>query len=279
MIPHPQSKDGPLLAHPSYPRATRCAAVVTVAVGVSALAGWAFNLPLLKSMLPGVVEMKANTAVGLVLAGCVLFILGKRPSLPFQRLAQTLALAVAALGFATLGEFVFGWQLSIDDLLFRDTGGAYTIAGGRMAPLSAVAFASIGLALAVLPRPALRPLVWPAAVAVTAIGAVYFLGYVWNASELVTDRWQSPVAVNTAFGFILLGAGTLLASRAPERRRAAGRAMVRASVETKVLAGFIGALVLLFGAGGWRLYLPRQCRIRGLRAMGYPHPGGARHFG
>jgi hypothetical protein len=58
----------------------RLVAVLTSALGVIVLAGWAFDLPLLKSVLPGVVEMKANTAVGLVLAGCALFILGDRPS-------------------------------------------------------------------------------------------------------------------------------------------------------------------------------------------------------
>ena len=62
----------------------RLAAVLTAALGVSVLAGWAFGLPLLKSVLPGEVEMKANTAVGLALAGCALFILGDSPSPPLQ---------------------------------------------------------------------------------------------------------------------------------------------------------------------------------------------------
>jgi signal transduction histidine kinase/CheY-like chemotaxis protein len=232
-------------------RPVRLAAVLTAALGMTVLAGWAFGLPLLKSVLPGAVEMKANTAVGLVLAGCALYILDDRRSPPLRHLAQACALAIGALGLATLGEYLFGWQLGIDELLFRDTADAYNNFRGRMSPYSALAFACIGLALAVLPQPRLRGLVWPAAVAVTAIGAVSLLGYLWNASELVTDRWLPPVAVHTAFGFILLGAGTLLANRTPERRRAAGPAMVRAPVETRVLAGFIGALALLFVSSGF----------------------------
>ncbi len=40
--------------------------------------------------------------------------------------AQTAAvnartLAFAALGLVTFGKYVFGWQLGIDELLFRDT--------------------------------------------------------------------------------------------------------------------------------------------------------------
>jgi hypothetical protein len=89
-------KEGALLVHPGHQHPTRNAsimvsplvrlvAVLTAALGVIVLAGWAFGLPFLKSVLPGAVEMKADTAVGLVLAGCALYILGDRPSPPRQR--------------------------------------------------------------------------------------------------------------------------------------------------------------------------------------------------
>jgi signal transduction histidine kinase/HPt (histidine-containing phosphotransfer) domain-containing protein/ActR/RegA family two-component response regulator len=229
----------------------RLAAVLTAAAGIIVLAGWVFDLPLLKSVLLGAVEMKANTAVGLVLAGCALFILADRPSPRLQRLAQALALVVGALGLATLAEYLLGWQLGIDELLFRDTASSYNVFRGRMSPYSAVAFAAIGLALAALPRPGLRPLTLSAALVMTVVGALSLLGYLWNASELVTDVLLPPVALNTAVAFILLGAGTLLANRTPARQRAAGRSTVRVTVETKVLAGFIGAIALLYVAGGF----------------------------
>jgi hypothetical protein len=78
------------------------AAVVTTALGVIVLAGWAFGLPFLKSVLPGAVEMKANTAVGLVLTGSALLILGSRPSPQLQRLAQALALATCSASSAAI---------------------------------------------------------------------------------------------------------------------------------------------------------------------------------
>src|ERR1019366_5604479 len=115
----------------------RLAAVIAAVLGLIALAVWAFDVHLLKSVLPGAVEMKANTALGLVLAGCALFILEHRPSSALQRVAQTLALAVAALGLATLCQYVFGWQLGIDELLFRDTPGRYNLIPGRMSLFTA----------------------------------------------------------------------------------------------------------------------------------------------
>jgi hypothetical protein len=135
-----------------------------------------------------------------------------------------------------------------------------------MSPYSAVAFASIGLALAVLPRPSLRPLAWSAATVMIAIGAVSFLGYLWNASELVTDRLLPPVAVNTAVAFVLLGAGTLLATRRPVTQQPR-RLVALSAVEFKILAGFIGAI-----------YLSGSRRIRRLLAVGHPYPAGARRL-
>lgn len=229
----------------------RLAAAITAVLGLVVLAGWTFDVPLLKSVLPGAVEMKANTAVGLMLSACALFILCGRPSLPMQRLAQAMALSVAALGIATLSQYVFGWQLGIDEFLFRDTANAHNTFRGRMSPYTGVGFALIGTGLAAWPRPALRPVIAPAAVAVTAIGAVTLLGYLWNASELITEVWLPPVAVHTAFAFLLLGAGMKRANRMREWLRAAQLPMVRGSIETRILAGFISALVLLFLASGY----------------------------
>lgn len=222
------------------------AAMLSAVIGLAGFAGWMLDIPLLKSLLPGAVEMKVNTAVGLVLAAGGLFILGGRPSRSQQRLAQTLGLAVLALGLATLSQYLFGWQLGIDELLFRDTTDAYNAIRGRMSPYSAVAFAFIGLALAALPRRSLHLLVRLASIIVIAIGAISFLGYLWNASELVTDRWLPPVAANTAFVFILLGVGLFRSSWESKQQRT-----IWTSVEFKVLAGFISTFVLLILMGGY----------------------------
>jgi len=227
----------------------RLSALLAAALGLIALAGWTFGLPALKSVLPGAVEMKANTAVGLALAAAALLILGNRPAPSLQRSAQALALAVGALGVATLAQYLFGWQLGIDELLFSDSGAAYNAIRGRMSPYSALGFASIGLALAAWPRPGLRWIVCSAAGLTGVIGAVSLLGYALNARELVTDNWLPPVAVNTALAFTLLGAGTLLATRssaASWKQRVAALT----ALETKILAGFIGALLLLLVGGG-----------------------------
>ena len=60
----------------------------------------------------------------------------------------SMAKAAAALS-ATLGPYVFGWDLRIDELLFSDAG-AYAHPG-RMSPNSAAGFVCPSLALVCLP--------------------------------------------------------------------------------------------------------------------------------
>src|SRR4029077_7513271 len=112
----------------------RLAALITAVLGLVVLAVWSCAVPVLKSVLPGAAEMTADTAVGLVLAACALFILCDRPSPRLQQLAQALALTVAALGLASLGQYVFGWRLRPDELLFSNTADAVNLFSGRMSP-------------------------------------------------------------------------------------------------------------------------------------------------
>src|SRR5258708_24140027 len=112
--------------------------------GLVALAGWAFHIPALTRVLPGAVEMKANTAVALILCGVALLISADRAAVSMERIARGSALAVVAIGLATLAEYLFGWQLGIDELLVKDTDVAYNVFHRRVSPLSAAAFVALG---------------------------------------------------------------------------------------------------------------------------------------
>jgi signal transduction histidine kinase/DNA-binding response OmpR family regulator len=190
--------------------------------------------------------MKANTAAGLALSACALFLLAAASSKRAHRIGQALAFLVGVLGVATLSQYVMGWQLGIDEFLFRDTAQAYNVFRGRMSPYTAVAFAAMGIVLFSLPVPRLKPLVAIGGFIVLAIGMVSALGYAWNAGELTSDRFLPPVAINTAVAFMLLGVATLVAQGSK-----ADDAQAQAGVENRVLRGFLGALLLMLIAGGY----------------------------
>jgi PAS domain S-box-containing protein len=225
----------------------RMAATVTTLFGLVTLAGWVFDLPILTRVLPGAVEMKVNTAVAVILCGAALLILADRAAVNAVRIAQTFALAATAIGLASLGEYVFGLQLGIDELLIKDTETAYNPFRGRMSPFSAAAFVVIGSALAAMRHESWLNAAKSAAGLVILIGAVSILGYLWSAGELITDALVPPVAINTAICFVLLGAGVLLS---PGRSRLGVDTELTAfaTVEIKILSGFLLAMsLLLFG--------------------------------
>ncbi|MFL6693650.1 MAG: hypothetical protein ACJ8GO_11880, partial [Ramlibacter sp.] len=189
---------------------TPAAALIAGTIATSAVLGWLLDISLLKSVLPGAVEMKLNAALGMLAAAIALLHLSVAPSgrgaLPRTNV-QAIGLLVAALGLLTVAEYVSGWNLGIDEALVADNAGRFNAAKGRMSPYTATALLCIGTALFSLRRGWPDFVVRAPAVCTLCIGAISAIGYGWNASELTTDVVLPPVALNTAIALICLGAG------------------------------------------------------------------------
>ncbi|MGB9405166.1 MAG: CHASE3 domain-containing protein [Candidatus Acidiferrales bacterium] len=190
------------------------ASFLVAALGVSVLLGWAFNVPALKGVFPGLATMKANNAAAMLLSGAALALLSRRKTSKRIRLLVTaLALAVIAVGALTLMEYFFGWQLGIDQALFREAAGAVAIPyPGRMSPSSALCFVFAGTALFVASlRSAWRrwPILSALAASLAALGTMILAAYLFD-GLLHFHLWNyTGVAVQTAAGFAFMGTGLL----------------------------------------------------------------------
>ena len=90
----------------------------------------------LKGVVSGLATMKANTALCFLLGGCALALHGLSAGARsgYGRLTGILAGTLMALiALATLIEYHAGWDLGIDELLFRDPDTPREFAPGRMA--------------------------------------------------------------------------------------------------------------------------------------------------
>lgn len=199
--------------------AAQAGSILVILVGCSVLVGWALDIMVLKSILPKLVTMKANTALAFVLTGVSLWLArAKRADRGMHRVSQVCAFTAALVGLLTLSEYLFGWDLGIDQLLFREMPGAVaTPYLGRMAPTTAVNFFLLGLAL-LLPdvetRRGFRPAQFLALLAIF-ISFLALVGYAYGITSFYGIAAYTAMAVHTAAAFIVLSAGILFAQ--PER--------------------------------------------------------------
>ena len=121
------------------------AGVTVIAIGVLALFSWMLDAQALKSVLPSLRAMKANTALALIVSGASILLLAPLRTPRRQRLGLMLGLAVAIFGAAVLAEYLIG-NVGFDQLPFAGSGSA----PGRPSPLTAAVFVFLGVSLASL---------------------------------------------------------------------------------------------------------------------------------
>jgi two-component system, OmpR family, sensor histidine kinase VicK len=179
------------------------------ALGGLVVAGWLTVAVALIQVLPGLPPMQYNTALGFMICGAALL----SAVLDLRRPTALLGGLSAAMGIATLCEYLLHADLGVDDLLVE----TYVLTGvtnpGRMAPNSALALTLVGAALVGLScRSIARSRhVYPAVLGtiVIALGTAALVGYAAGVPGAYGWGSLNRMAVHTALGFILLGGGTV----------------------------------------------------------------------
>lgn len=213
-----------LLFEISLRRFSKIASVLTVAVGLLVLFGWARDFTTLKSVLPGLVTMKANAALSFVFCGTALWLLSGF-SLPRTSgegdvkpgfhiwIARACAAIVGLIALLTLSEYAFGWELGIDQILFQDNVTAIASHPGRVAPMTAFNFIVLATALLSMDietHSGHRPAQW-LVIAVAISGFLAILGYMYGVESLYRVFPFTSVALHTALLFVLISLGFLCA--------------------------------------------------------------------
>ncbi len=120
--------------------------VVVALAGFFVLIGWLGNISFLKSISPHWVSMKANAAICFLLAGSTLILVNREKKNAAARgIAFLFSFVIFMTGTITLLEYIFQFNAGIDELFFKDAGGAYTeLPPGRQSPFSAAYFMLFG---------------------------------------------------------------------------------------------------------------------------------------
>lgn len=191
---------------------SQAGSATAIVVGLLVLVGWINDIPSLKSVLPGLTTMKANTALAFTLAGVSLWILQReQTSQSTRRIGQACAAVVALAGMLTLSEYVLDLDLGLDQLLLKEPSGAVgTSHLGRMSPATALNFFLIGCALLLLETN--RGIV-PAQYLVLGAGVgslIALVGYVYGVNSLYSiSSAYTSMALHTTLTFLVLCFGIL----------------------------------------------------------------------
>ncbi len=227
--------------------------VLVMLLGLLVLDGWALGLGFIKTVIPGYVTMKVNTALCFVLCGASLLIGHlSRPRAWKKTCSSILAGIVIVIAGISLMEYITGRSLGIDQLLFREVLPSEDLsAPGRMAPNTCIIFLCYGAALILLAR-SNRATILAQVLAVIGffIGLLALIGYMFHAQIFISALSLNRMALHTIVGFCFLGIGLLCA-----RPKRGFMSIVLADTPGGVLArGLIGPAIFGPIILGWIVF-------------------------
>lgn len=250
---------------------SKAASIVVFLIGLAVIWGWQFDIALFKSVLPGLVTMKVNTAICFMLSGVAIWFLHRQPVKDLSRKrnrtskinrplfllnrylnhpATGLAIAITSLGLLTLIQYSFDLDFGIDQFLFSDDPNPIdTYAPGRMGFNTALNFFLLGLAILLLTKKRYY-LAQSLSLMVFLIAYLGLLGYFYGIKFFYGIGCHTAMALHTSINFILLSISLLFYSANQGLMKIAignlaGGIMVRRlSIPVMVIPPFLGWVIL-----------------------------------
>jgi len=232
------------LARPAPLRLPRICGAVVAGIGAAALLGWATTQPILLGFRASYIPMAPNSAVAFITLGTGLWAIAGSDRRRWGRRLVALRMT----------EFVTGVDLAVDSWFLKVPAARFGLHPvGKMAFATAATFLTASVACATLTRRTrggvVGDLAGGLALLVMAVGLVFGLGYLFSPdAPLLYGSQVIPMALNTALGFAMLGAG-LVAVAGPEAfpmRRLTGP-----STRARLLRVFLPLVIGTVGVVAW----------------------------
>jgi signal transduction histidine kinase len=206
---------------PSFPAANsvsanlaKYAAICGVAIALTTLLGWVFDVTVLKSIRANWSSIKPNTSIAFACSGIALLFSGKQNRLT-SNVARCAACIVLFIGSITAAEYLFNWNSGIDELFFNDNTTAGTGVPGRMSPFAAINFILMGTTLLIHNRSykyVIR-LVNTLALMIFALGLLQFNAYIFGISELYKSWSFTQMSFSASVLYMVLALGIIAQSK------------------------------------------------------------------
>ncbi|HXC49712.1 MAG TPA: PAS domain S-box protein [Candidatus Limnocylindrales bacterium] len=185
------------------------AGAITLAIGVAGVAGWIFDIPILRHFINGFPAIRPLSAVCLGLLGGALWVSPSRPAL-----SATLATLAAATGslslFGSMSDTeVFLRQLIVSNQLLGADAPEIAERLGVTTPLAALGYVCLAFALLLGRYPELVSAAQTLAISVMFTALVPVLGFVYRIDSLSSPLLSSTPSLHGSVGIALLAVGIL----------------------------------------------------------------------
>jgi signal transduction histidine kinase/CheY-like chemotaxis protein len=190
-------------------RVPRNAGAISIVLGSLALTGWILGIDELKSIVPGTITMKANSAIAFILMGAAVWLADGASDARTRATSTALALAAGLLAAIVGLQYLLARDLGVDQVLFREAAGAVgTVHPGRMSPQTALSFVLLSLAIILAGRARASGLVLALATMPLGLGALNLLDALFAAETPTLLGGFTQMALPTATAFVALSIGT-----------------------------------------------------------------------
>ncbi len=187
--------------------AVLCGALSALAGTVVLVLGWAFDVPVVRSLLPGPISTKASTGAMFVLCGAgVALLAGDEKG---KRIGRVCATACLVMALVFLSQYVVGWNLGIDELPFRDTvaRAAHVAFPGRPGLTALICLVLICMSLLGMGRHRR----WEGALMIPVLGvaALCIVGFAYSIPAFYAEGSAAKISLNTGIVLLTLAVGVV----------------------------------------------------------------------
>lgn len=183
-------------------------------LGLVVLSGWVFNISILTSIIPEYANMKINTSILFILSSVELY---RIVTHKWNYLNRILCFIITVSGLATLIEYEFQLNFSIDEFIFKDFlyNASIDSFPGRMARGTALSFSLLGLAFCLIKsnHQHWKKFAQYLLHIISLIAFLAIIGYMLGVPIFYKLSAIGSMAIHTAVGFLCLSiAASLLNS-------------------------------------------------------------------
>ncbi|HEY5407119.1 MAG TPA: PAS domain S-box protein [Ginsengibacter sp.] len=195
------------------PLIKRVASFITIIAGCVVLAGWFFNIPSLRSLIPGYGAMEMDAAFCFVLCGIALYLLADGPlGTSFRKyVAFACTFIVLAISLSSLLHYVFGWDISANKLFWNLIHpGSDGSDAGTMSLLVSLNFTLLCFSFLLLGKRNYHLLVQVLLIALIPGSLLVIFNHLFGVSFLTAIPLRAPTSMMAALLFIILCIGVFI---------------------------------------------------------------------